>query len=177
VDVRIGALLGIVGSLAATVAAAAGEELTLRELPGNITEGTVVINAPPDEVYARATSFEQWPSVFSDVREAHWESGDREHARVRFKSKSFEHSVTVKFDNVPGHLIRFRSVKAPPGARARGEYTLTPIDGGRRTAVVARLYMNVVGPGRLLVSGHKIESMRRLKLTLDLGDTERWFAR
>lgn len=156
---------------------AVGEELTLRELPGNITEGTVIIDAPPDVVYAHATNYERWTTQFSDIREVRWESGDREHARVRFKSKSFDESVTVEFDNVPGRVIRFRSVKAPPGGRARGEYTLSAVDAGRRTAVVARLYMNVVGPPRLLFSGRKIRSMRQLKLRLDLEDAERWFAR
>jgi hypothetical protein len=167
--------LGLV-AVSCLARAAAGEGLVLRELPGNITEGTLIVDAPPDDVYAHATRYEQWPRQFSDIRDVTWQRGDREHARVRFASRSFGESVTVQFDNEPGRVIRFRAVEAPPGGRARGEYRLTPIDGGRRTAVVARLYMNVVGPPRLLFSAHKIRAMRHAKLKVDLEDTERWFA-
>jgi uncharacterized membrane protein len=171
---RIGSRL-VALAVTSVARVAVGEELTLRELPGNITEGTLIVDAPPDVVYAHAVDYENWANQFSDIRSVSWESGDRDHARVRFKSLSFGQSVTVLFDNVPGRLIRFHSVKAPPGGRARGEYLLTPIDGGRRTAVTARLYMDVVGPPRLLFSADKIRTMRHAKLQIDLQDTERWF--
>ena len=79
-------------------------------------------------------------------------------------------------DNIPGQQIRFHAVKAPTGGRARGIYTLTPVDGGKRTAVVARLHLEVVGVARLVVSDEKIRRMRHAKLERDLRDTERWFA-
>jgi hypothetical protein len=169
--------LGFSGALAITAVShvAVGEGLTLHELPGHVTEGTMFLDATPDEVYAHAVAYENWANQFSDIRAVRWEHGDRDHARVRFKSISFDQSITVQFDNVPGRIVRFHSVKAPPGGRARGEYTFTPVDNGRRTAVTARLYMNVVGPPRLLFSANKIRTMRHAKLQIDLQDTQRWF--
>lgn len=162
-------------ALMAVSSIAVGEGLTMRELPGHITEGVVILNAPPDVVYAHAIAYESWATQLSDIRAVRWESGDRDHARVRFRSESFDQSITVQFDNIPGRVIRFHSVKAPPGGRASGVYTLTPIDGGTRTRIVARLYMDVVGPPRLLFSEHKIRAMRHAKLAVDLRDTQRWF--
>jgi len=176
-SMRIGASLALTSALALTsvTPSALGEGLTLRELPDHVTEGRVILDASPSEVYAHATDYANWSAQLSDVREVRWEGGDRDHARVRFKSVSLGESITLQFDNIPGQQIRFHSVKAPTGGRARGIYTLTPVDGGKRTAVVARFYMDVVGVARLVVSDQKIRRMRHAKLELDLRDTERWF--
>ena len=174
---RIGASFVLTSALALTTVtpSALGEGLTLRELPGHTTEGQVILNASPAEVYAHATDYANWSRQLSDVREVKWEGGDRDHARVRFKSKSFGQSITLAFDNIPGQQIRFHSIKAPPGGRASGVYTLIPVEGGKRTQVVARLYLEVVGASSLLFSDKKVRRMRHAKLQLDLRDTERWF--
>jgi uncharacterized membrane protein len=147
--------------------------ISLVTTPGHITEGTVVVDAPPAQVYNLVTDYVRWPSILSDVRSVKVERGGRDNARVRFRSHALEHEVTVQFDNDPGRLIRFKGVKGPPGGRASGSYVLQPIEGGRRTRVVASLYMDVVGIPGLFVSDDKIARMREAKLRADLTDLER----
>lgn len=148
----------------------------LIEHPHHITEGRVLIDASPDEIYDLVTSYGQWRSFLSDIRSVTVENGDRDHARVRFRSNALGRTVTLQFDNEPDRSISFRGVEGPPGGRAGGEYLLLPIDDGTRTQVVAKLYMDVVGAPALFVRDKTIREMRRAKLLADLSDLERYFA-
>jgi uncharacterized membrane protein len=158
--------------IAAVVAAVA-----VHELPDHMTEATITVDASPDEVYALVTDYANWPANFSDIRSVAVESGNRERARVRFSSAALQHDVTVEFDNQPGRLIRFKGVKGPPGGRAHGTYTLTPVDGGKRTRITAQLYMDVSGAASVFVRDSTIRAMRDAKLQADLGDLARHFAK
>jgi uncharacterized membrane protein len=151
--------------------------ISLATRPGHITEATVVVDAPPAQVYALVTDYARWPSILSDVRSVKVERGGRNDARVRFRSHALENEVTVQFNNVPGHAIRFKGVKGPPGGRASGSYVLEPVEGGRRTRVVASLYMDVVGVPSVFVSDSKIARMREAKLRADLTDLVRLLGR
>jgi hypothetical protein len=148
----------------------------LTEKPGAVTQAVVTVDAPPAEVYALVTSYASWPAVLTDVSQVKVESGGREKARVTFHSQAIGYDVTLEFDNVPGEVIRFRGIKGPPGGRANGEYVLQPIDGGKRTRVVAKLYLDVVGAPGWFVSGSRVRTMRRNKLQRDLDDVAKHFA-
>jgi hypothetical protein len=156
---------------------ARGEPTILTENPGNATLGVVTVDAPPSEIYRLATEYGAWPRVFSDTSDVKIVRGDRRDARVQFRSKALEHVVEIQFDNIPNQAIRFRAVAAPPGAKAGGVYQLVPIDGGRRTRVVARLVMEVSGLARVLASPDKVMAMRRAKVQHDLDDLSRHFTR
>ncbi len=172
-------MLALGASLVATVIAvdARADAIQLVEKPGHVTEARAVIDAPPESVYALVTSYAAWPTFLSDVRSVRVEQGDRHHARVRFKSRALEHTVTVEFTNQPDRVLAFRGVKGPPGGRARGEYRLEPIDNGTRTYVVATLYLDLKGPASWFVDDDEIEAMRRDKLRADLEDVARYFQR
>lgn len=157
-------------------APAFGQQLMLRERSSDVTEATMVVDAPPGTVYQLATDYRRWPLLFSDIRSVAVIGGDREHARVRFRSRAIDREVTVQFDNIPDRLIRFAAVRGSRAGRARGEYILTPVDGGRRTLVTARLFIKVVGPAKLFVSASDARTMRQRKLRADLTDTQRWLA-
>ena len=160
--------------IVATQAYADGIEIT--EQPHHVSEGRVILDATPAEIYDLVTSYGRWRTILSDIRSVTVESGDRDHARVRFSSRALEHTVTVQFDNVPGRSISFRGVKGPPGGRASGNYQLVPVDGGKRTQVIAKLYMDVVGAPSLFVRDKTIRNMRRAKLQADLSDMSSYFA-
>jgi uncharacterized membrane protein len=162
--------------LAAVTSDAAAQGVQLVERPGHVTEARVVVDASPSEIYALVTSYGNWPAIFSDVASVEVRSGDRQHARVRFRSRALGTTVTVAFDNVPGRAIRFHGIEGPPGGRADGEYDLVPLADGR-THVVARLYMDVVGAPGLFVRDARIRDMRRTKLRADMEDVARFFAR
>jgi uncharacterized protein YndB with AHSA1/START domain len=150
--------------------------VALREVRSHVTESTVIIDAPPEEIYAVITDYANWQQIFSDVLSVKVKAGAREDATIEFKSRAFDHrSVPVKFDNVRNRLIRFRGLNGPPSGRTWGEYVLTPIGDGSRTQVTARLYVNVVGPASVLYHGSKVTRMRRNKLGADLSDATRWF--
>lgn len=158
------------------VALDAHAQVALQEQPDHVTQGTVIVDAPPAEVYKFVTDYERWPVILRDVSSVKVERGDPDHARVRFRSRAFESEVTVQFTNEPGVAIRFVGVKGPPGSRASGEYLLQPIDGGKRTRVIARLRLYVVGLSKLFASESRLRGYRQAKLNADLGDAQRWFA-
>lgn len=169
----------VLAALALTTDAFGGSEpsIQLVERPGHITEARIVVDASPQQVYDALTDFPRWQSVFSDVLELEVRPGGRERAEVRFKSKALEHYVTVKFDNIPNQVIRFRNVKTPLGTRARGEYRLVPLDGGTRTQITAWVYLDVVGAPGLFVRDKTIRGYRRAKVTADTMDVKRRFAK
>ena len=162
----------VVGSMA-LFSQARADSLSMREAGSHDTEATITVDATPAQVYALVTGYDRWPVTLSDVRSVKVERGDRDHARVRFHSQILDHDVTVEFDNERDHLIRFEGVEGPPGGRARGTYVLEPVDGGRRTRVVATLHLELVGMPRLFVSEGKIRSLRQAKLRADLLDVAR----
>jgi len=149
---------------------ARADQLVMREKPGHVTEASVTVDASPSAIYAFVTDYSNWTSVFSDVTSVEVKSGGRRDAKVRFRSKSLAHTVTVAFDNVTDQLISFRGIDGPPGGRATGSFVLTPVDGGRRTHVKGRLYMDVVGVPGLFVSDSEIVMMRVGKLRADMTD-------
>jgi uncharacterized membrane protein len=166
----------IAGSLFAIPAEARADGVAIAEKPGHITEATVVVDATPAEIYALVTDYAQWRSVLSDVTSVTVTSGARRNARVLFRSRALAHEVTVVFDNVANDTIRFKGVDGPPGGRASGTYVLRPIDGGRRTQVTARLYLDVVGVPGMFVRDSTLRSMRQAKLRADLMDVAHRFA-
>lgn len=168
--------LGIAGALVAFgLASEAHADLLMTEKGGHVTEGIVTIDASPSAVYALVTDYAQWRAVFSDVLSVTVKSGGPRDATVRFKSRALDQTVTVKFDNTIDRQISFIGIKGPPGGRASGTYVLTPVDGGRRTRIHARLYMDAVGLAALFVSDSKIRKMRQAKLRADLTDVMRRF--
>ena len=169
--------LRIAGTFAAlAIASDAYADVTITEKPGHTTEGVVTVDATPSQVYDLVTDYAKWKSILGDVISVTVKSGGRENATVRFKSRTLQHEVTVIFDNIADHRIAFRGIDGPPGGRASGSYTLTPIDGGHRTLVTAELYLDVVGAPSLFVRDRTIRSMRQAKLRADLADVAKHFA-
>ncbi len=167
-----------IATLAVLVAVPARADFTVVERGGHWTEAEIVVDATPTELYALATNYERWREVFSDIKSVRIVGGDdRVNAKVQFDSRALEHEVTVQFDNVPDQALRFRGIKGPPGGRARGEYLLEPLDGGTRTRVRARLYMDVVGIAGAFVRDATLRRMRQDKLTRDLRDIQQWASR
>lgn len=164
----------LVATLIATDASADSVQLT--EKPDHVTEGRTVIDAPPDQVYALVTSYASWQSFLSDVSDVRVEQGGRDRARVRFKSRAIGYTVVLELANAPGRAISFRGIKGPPGGRAHGEYLFQPVDNGKRTSVVATLYLDVKGAAGLFVRDSEIRDKRRAKLRADLEDVARYFA-
>ncbi|MDX2087013.1 MAG: SRPBCC family protein [Kofleriaceae bacterium] len=144
----------------------------MRERSADLTEATVDIDASPRQVYEAATNYRLWPALFTDITSVKVEGGPRDQARVRFRSRVLDREVTVQFDNIPDRAIRFLAISGAPGGKARGEYLLTPLDGGRRTRVTARLFLKIVGPAAMVVSKAEARSMRQRKLRADLSDTQ-----
>jgi hypothetical protein len=165
-------VFGVIG-----VFGASSSDVAIRELGDHWTEGVVIVDRPPAEVYAAATDYANWHQLFTDVSDVTIESGGPRDARVRFTSKAFDNTVTVKFDNEPNRAIRFTGVKGPPGSVAKGEYIFEPVDGGKRTRITARLYLDVKGVASWIVRENRIRPLRQAKLRADLSDGARWGAR
>jgi hypothetical protein len=158
-------------------ASRASARVALVERPGHVTEASIVVDATPQQVYDQLTDFPHWRSLFSDVLALEVRPGGREHAQVRFRSRALDRWVTIQFDNVPGKVIRFKNVDNRLGTRARGEYRLTPIEGGRRTQITAWVYLDVVGAPGLFIRSKTIRGFRQAKLEADATDVKRRFTR
>ncbi len=167
----------IAGALAALASEARASDLVIRELPDHVTEGRVTVNATPAQVYELVTNYARWRDALSDIEAVKVKSGGREHAKVEFRSRAFGMTVTVAFENEPARVIRFEGIAGPPGGMAHGEYVLAPVDGGKRTEVTGRMFMDAHLPASLFVSGNKVRAMRQQKLRADLTDVARWFSR
>ena len=152
---------------------ATADPIAITERPGHVTEAVVDVDATPDQFYAIVTDYAHWPRVLSDVSSVDVERGGQRDARVKFRSRVFEHVVTVEFDNQPNRTIHFTGVAGPPGSRAGGTYVLQPLDGGKRTRVIASLYLDVVGAPSLFVRDSTIRNMRQAKLRSDMTDVMR----
>jgi len=167
-------------SLATTITGAAlasdarAGQISLHNKPSHITEATVVVDASPAQIYALVIDYSRWPTIFTDVASVHVERGGPRDGRVQFRSRILDHEVTLQFDNDPDRAIRFHGVDGPPGGRASGSYVLEPLDGGRRTKVVASLYLDVVGVPSLFVRDSALARMREDKLRADLTDAMRF---
>lgn len=170
------ATLGLLGALAVAADAGPPTIITLAEKPGHVTEGTVTVEASPAAVYALVTDYARWRGVLSDVTAVRVLAGGRHDATVRFRSRALEHEVTVRFANVADRGLSFVGIEGPPGGRARGSYALAPLDGGTRTQITARLYLDVVGVAGVFVTDRKLRKLRRAKLAADLADVARYFA-
>ena len=169
----------VVGALAAlTLTAdtpAAADGLVLQDKSGHITEGSLTVAASPSQVYAAVTDYANWPRLLTDVESVKVESGGPRDARVRFKSKTFGHTVTIVFDNVTDRTIRFRGVEGPPGGHASGSFELVPLAGGKQTQITASVYMEVTGVPGVFVREPKVRAMREAKVRSDLLDLARHF--
>lgn len=145
------------------------QEISVLDKPDHVSEASVVLDAPPSDVYELVTEYREWPQLLTDVESVEVEGGRRD-AKVRFRSAALGHEVAVKFDNVENRRVQFHSVDAPPGARASGHYELEPVDRGRRTRLVATLYLDVGGVTGLLISDRSLRAKRQAKLRADLAD-------
>lgn len=141
------------------------------------TEGSVVVEATPAEIYAAATEYARWERLFSDVKDVKVLSGARKDALVRFSSRALDLTVSVRFSNLDARAVRFVLVDGPPGGRCHGEFVLTPLDDGTRTRVSAKLSSYVVGPLSVFVSKNTLREQREAKLRADLKDLARRFAK
>lgn len=93
----------------------------------------------------------------------------REDGLVRFKSRALGKTSTLRFENVADELVAFRMVKGPPGARARGRYTLTADESGKQTTIDAELYLEATGLTGVLLSDEKVREIIA-RYNLDVGD-------
>lgn len=172
--VRVVAILvGVL--LAGTAAPAAAQKATITELGGATSKAVIEVDAPPSEVYAVMTDYARWRDVLTDIKAVSVKSGGREKAKVWFRSRALKDKATVVFDNERDRVVRFALDDGPPGARSRGEYVLTALDGGKRTRITATLYLDVVGAAGWFIRGKTIRGRRQNKLRYDLEDIARHF--
>lgn len=147
---------------------------SIKEESSTVSNSSVTVDAPQSDVYALLTDYANWRKYLTDIERVKVKSGGRRDAEVEMKSRALGHTVTVKFDNDDGKVVKFTLVDGPRGARAWGEYTLVTIDDGKHTRIDARLYMDVVGAVGILVTDKRIRKMRHAKLRADLDDLARW---
>ena len=160
--------------LATQAAAAPGDVRIWASKRSATTDGQVEVHATPAQVYAAITNYSRWTVLFSDVKSVAVKRGGPRDAEVRFTSRSMGHEVTIKFDNEPDRVVRFKLTDGPSGARARGEFVLEAL-GTERTRISGSLYMDVEGVAGWFVTDKRIRQTREKKLRADLADLGKAF--
>jgi hypothetical protein len=166
----------LAGALTMALATARRPELaTIAETARHVSEATIVVGAPPREVYRTLTDYLRWPVLLSDVASIYVERGGRDHARVRVRSRLFGRELAIVFASLPG--LGLRGLVGSRRARADARFTIEPIDAGARSLLTASLYLEAIGIARWCVPETHIRELRRAKLRLDLGDLAGYLAR
>ena len=83
----------------ALIADAGGQGISLTEKPHHTTTASIIVDAPPAQVYAAATDYARWPQLLHDIQWVKVEGGGPRDATVRFRSTTLEHEIAVKFES------------------------------------------------------------------------------
>lgn len=140
-----------------------------------VTEGQVVVHAPPAAVYATLTDYRRWPQLFSDVSQVRDVSGKEATALVRFTSRLLAHEHTLRFDNQSPRTLRFYLTDGHMGTKLSGDFRLLPADNGHATHVRMRLLLKTSGVFGWFVRDDSLRQKRQRKIQADLIDLKRYF--
>lgn len=154
------------------VAAASRIRLWESESADATTLGSITVAATPEEVFARITDYQKWPSTFSDVAWVKVESGGPMDAVIQFESRTLKQTVRIRFDNQLNKRVAFTLVEGPPRVDSRGELFMQPAADGHGTRILTSFFMDLRGfpiPG----AGAVLRSLRNAKIQRDMEDFSR----
>ena len=106
--------------------------MRLAEANDHTTEASVVIDAPPDQVYAFVTSYASWPSILSDVTYARVEGGEESDTSAAI-------APLVGEEPSPQSTDALNSLASPNGF-ASGKLAPTPLNALGETIAAAEAH-------------------------------------
>jgi len=168
-------VVAILGA-AAPLGAAPGVTVVQAADPA-ITEGDVVIDGDPAEVFAAAQDYRRWPAMMPDVARVEIADQHGVDAHVTLVSPS-GHRDNLTFHNQPqARMIYFEDTGNGGRAEVWAEIVFVPAAQPASTRVHIRLYAKVHGVATLVASDRAIRERRESTIAADLAHIRAYFQR
>lgn len=142
-----------------------------------MTEGEVLVDGTPAEVFALAQDYRKWTELMPDVAkvEIHEKKGDD--AMVTLVSPT-GHRDNLHFHNTPqANLIFFEDTGNHGRADVWAEIVFAPTTNAAQTRVHIRLYAKVHGVATLVISDRDVREQREHKIAGELTQMRDYFRR
>lgn len=136
--------------------------------------GSVVVNAPPDEVWARFERVETWPQMLSDIarmkvvdhRDAHW--------GIKLETKTLGHGMLgYDVETSPARVIKLSTDTL--GVHALAYTRIHPGPQAGQSLVSYSLYLQLNGAPSLLISDKSLREKQDHMVAVTLADIGRGF--
>ncbi|HET9993055.1 MAG TPA: SRPBCC family protein [Kofleriaceae bacterium] len=162
--------------MAATASAGTGVTVT-QPADQAMTEGEVVVDGEPAALYALAQDYAKWTEIMPDV--ARVEIHDRKgvDASVTLVAPN-GHRDNLHFHNQPqANLIYFEDTGNGGRADVWAEIVFAPAAQPAQTRIHIKLYAQVHGVARLVVSDAAVKEQREHKISAELTQMREYFRR
>ena len=135
--------------------------------------GSVVVNAPPDEVWARFERVDTWPQMLTDIarmkvvdhRDAHW--------GIELETRTLGHGMLgYDVETSPSRVIKLSTDKL--GVHALAYTRIHPGPRAGQSLVSYSLYLQLNGAPSLLISDKSLREKQDHMVAVTLADIGRW---
>ena len=170
------ALVGLGLSVPAVAATGSGVTVVQSSDPA-MTEGEVIIDGDPAEVFAAVADYQKWTEIMPDVAHVEVTGRTGDDARVTLVSPS-GHRDNLHFRNRSDvHLIYFEDTGNGGRADVWADIVFVPTAQPAETRVHIRLYAKVHGIARLVATEGKVRAQREQKIAAELSHIRMYFQR
>lgn len=160
----------------ATAGAAPGVTVT-QPADQAMTEGEVIVDGAPSEVFALAQDYRKWTELMPDVANVEIHDQKGPDALVTLVSPS-GHRDNLKFHNTPqANLIYFEDTGNHGRADVWAEIVFVPAATPAQTKVHIKLYAKVHGVATLVISDRAVREQREHKIAAELTQMREYFRR
>lgn len=142
-----------------------------------MTEGEVVVDGEPAQVFAAALDYARWTELMPDVARVEIKDKKGDDAHVTLVSPT-GHRDNLHFHNTPqARLIFFEDTGNGGRADVWAEIVFAPAETQTQTRVHIRLYAKVHGVASLVVSDGAVKDQREQKIVAELTHIREYFRR
>ncbi|MFT3691996.1 MAG: SRPBCC family protein [Kofleriaceae bacterium] len=169
----------LIVAFASAVAAAAPPAGVVVTQPQDqaMTEGEVIVDGDPAQVFAAAQDYARWTELMPDVAKVEIKDHKGDDAHVTLVSPS-GHRDNLHFHNTPqARLIYFEDTGNHGRADVWAEIVFAPTESQAQTRVHIRLYAKVHGVATLVVSDSAVKDQREQKIVAELTHIREYFRR
>jgi uncharacterized membrane protein len=137
-------------------------------------QGHVVVDAPPDAVFARLAQVDQWPSLFTDIAKMKVKTRSTGHWTIELETRTLGHgTLPYKVDVGPGRHLRLWTDGR--GVRADGETFVREGPTASQSEVTYQLFIELSGIPAIAVPERVLRPKQEHMVVSQLADLGRGF--